>query len=97
MEAMQDNPALNVSALITSALALEAPIPVPRRVRRSIDQDDLIASVDRVTNGLDKCLSLAKLVLNQSTNGDMTPALQGHHSPPRRRTCIVRGGKMKIW
>ena len=29
VEAMQDNPAPNVSALITPALAPEAPIPVP--------------------------------------------------------------------
>ena len=31
----------------------QSPIPAPRRwVRRSIDNDDLIASIDRVTNGL---------------------------------------------
>jgi len=69
-----------MSTLITLALLLEAPIPIPRPVRRSIDQDDLIASIDRVTNGLAKCLSLAKLVLNQSTNRDVTPALQDHHT-----------------
>ena len=80
MEAMQDNPAPNVSTLITLALAPEAPISVPRRVRRSIDQDDLIASIDRVTNGLAMCLSLTESVLNQSTNEDVTPALQGHHT-----------------
>ena len=80
MEAMQDNPAPNVSTLIMSALAPEAPILVRRPVRRSIDQDDLIASIDRVTNGLAKCLSLAASVLNQSTNRDVTPALQDHHA-----------------
>ena len=37
MEAMQDNLAPNVLALITPALAPEAPILVPYRVRRSID------------------------------------------------------------
>ena len=80
MEAMQDNLAPNVLALITPVLAPEAPISVPRRVWRSIDQDDLIASVDRVTNGLAKCLSLVESDLNQSINGDVTPALQGHHA-----------------
>ena len=80
VEAMQDNPAPNVLALITPTLAPEAPILIPHRVRRSIDQDDLIASIDRVTNGLAMCLSLTESVLNQSTNEDVTPALQGHHT-----------------
>ena len=99
MEAIQDNPSLNVSVLIMPALALEAPISIPHRVRRSIDQDDLIAFVDRVTNGLAKCLSLMKSVLNQSTNGDVTLALQGHLPlmPSTLLVHVVQGGKMKIW
>ena len=95
MEAMQDNPALNMSTLITPALAPEAPIPVPRRVRRSIDQDDLITSVDRVTNGLAKCLSLMELVLNQSTNRDVTPALQGHHATNDEHPARVRLSRLQ--
>ena len=51
-EAMQDNPASNMSVLITPVLGPKAQILVLHRVRRSIDQDDLIASIDRVTNGL---------------------------------------------
>ena len=53
METVQDNPAPNVLAL-----APTAPTSAPRRAWRSIDQDDLIASVDQVTNGLAECLSL---------------------------------------
>ena len=67
-------------APITPALAPEAPILAPRRVRRSINQDDLIASVDRVTNVLAECLSLAESILDRSTKVDQIPALQGHHA-----------------
>ena len=58
----------------------EAPISAPHWVRRSIDQDDLIASVDRVTNVLAECLSLAESILDRSTKVDQIPALQGHHA-----------------
>ena len=64
METMQDNPVLNIMAPITPALTPKAPISAPLQARRSIDQDDLIASVDRVTNGLAECLSLTELVLD---------------------------------
>jgi len=47
METVQDNPSLNVLALITPSLAPVAPISAPHRARRSIDQDDLITSIDR--------------------------------------------------
>ena len=80
VETVQDNPTPNMLAPIMPALAPAAPTPAPHRARRSIDQDDLIASVDWVTNGLTKCLSLAESILNQCTNGDVTPALQGHHT-----------------
>ena len=43
MEAVQDHPAST-----TLTLAMTSPIPTPRRwVRRSISNDDLIASIDR--------------------------------------------------
>jgi hypothetical protein len=78
VETVQDNPTLNMLAPITSVLAPVALISAPRQARRSIDQDDLIASIDWVNKGLAECLSLTESVLDQSTKGGKTPALQGH-------------------
>jgi hypothetical protein len=39
----------------------------PHRARNSIDEDDLITSIDWVDQGLADCLSLAKSVLDQSS------------------------------
>ena len=51
MEAMQNHPA---SIVPTSTMT--SPISAPRRwVRRSISNDDLIASIDRVTDRLAEC------------------------------------------
>ena len=51
MEVVQDHPALTALTRATTSLIL-----APHRwVRRSISNDDLIASIDRVTNHLVKC------------------------------------------
>ena len=58
-----------------------SPISAPRRwVRRSISNDDLIASIDRVTDHLAECQLLMDSVLDQSRASDEVPALQGHHA-----------------
>ena len=50
VEAVLNHPASIIPTSATTSL-----IPVPRRwARRSIDQDDLIASIDRVTDDLAK-------------------------------------------
>ena len=56
--------------------ATTSPILVPRRwVRRSIRSDDLIASIDQVTDRLVECQLLVDLVLDQSRVGDDFPTL----------------------
>ena len=51
VEAVQDHP-----APITLTLAMASPIPTPRCwVRRSISNDDMIASIDWVTHRLTEC------------------------------------------
>ena len=61
--------------------ALPISIPTPRRwVRRSISNDDLIASTDRVTDRLAECQLLVDSVLDQSRASNEVPALQGHHA-----------------
>ena len=51
MEAVQDHP-----TLIALTLAMTSLIPTPHRwVRKSISNDDLIASIDRVTDRLAEC------------------------------------------
>ena len=48
VEAVQDQP-----APIALTLAMTSPVPAPRRwIRRSISNDDLIASIDRVIDHL---------------------------------------------
>jgi hypothetical protein len=76
MEAVQAYP---VPTTPTSATT--SPILTPRRwVRRSIDNDDLIASIDRVTNHLVECQLHVDLVLDRSTASNETPALQDHQA-----------------
>jgi hypothetical protein len=51
VEAVQDHP-----TLIVPTPATTSSISVPRRwVRRSISNDDLMASIDRITDRLTKC------------------------------------------
>ena len=74
VEMVQDNPTL-VMPTSTPADLISEPIPrlssslrahrlAPRQPRKSIDEDDLIASIDRVDKGLVDCLSLVESVLD---------------------------------
>jgi hypothetical protein len=56
-----------------------------RWVRRSIDNDDLIASIDRVTNRLVEWHLLVDSVLDWSTVSNETPALQEHQAAAAER------------
>jgi len=61
-------------------------IPVPHRwVRRSINSDNLIASIDRVSDRLAKCQLLVDSVLDQSRARDNFPALQDHQAAMTER------------
>ena len=63
VEAVQDHP-----TPIALTLAMPSLIPMPHRwVRRSISNDDLIASIDRVTERLAECQLLVGSVLDQSS------------------------------
>ena len=65
---------------------MTSPISAPRRwVRRSISNDDLIASIDRVTNRLAECQLLVDLVLDQSRASYEFPALQDHQVTATKR------------
>jgi len=81
VEAVQDHP-----APIALTLATTSPIPTPRRwVRRSISNDDLITSIDRVTDRLAECQLLMGLVLDQSRASDEFPVLQDHQATTTER------------
>jgi hypothetical protein len=72
MEAAQNHPAPIVPTSTPTSL-----ISAPRHwVRRSIDNDDLIASIDWVTNRLAECQLLMDLVLDQSTMNNKAPTPQ---------------------
>jgi hypothetical protein len=74
MEAAQASPAQIVPTTAPTPLT-----PAIRRwTRRSINNDDLIESIDRVTNGLTETLSLMESILDQSATGNEFPALQDH-------------------
>ena len=74
VEAVQNHP-----APIVPTSTMTSPISVPRRwVRRSISNDDLIASIDRVTDRLVECQLLVDSVLDQSRVSDDFPTLQDH-------------------
>ena len=76
MEAVQDHP-----APIEPTPATTSPIPMPRRwVRRSISNDDMITSIDRVIERLVECQHLMDLVLDQSRASDEFPILQDHQA-----------------
>ena len=71
VEAVQDHP-----TPIALKLAMTSPILPPHRwVRRSINNDDLIASIDRVIDCLAECHLLVGLVLDQSRASDEFPIL----------------------
>ena len=81
MEAVQNHPTLIVPTSI-----MTSPILAPRRwVRRSISNDDLIASIDRVTNRLAECQLLVGSVLDQSRASDEFPVLQDHQAAATER------------
>ena len=68
-------------APIVSTPATTCPILAPHRwVRRSISNDDLIASIDRVTNRLAEYQLLVGSVLDQSRASDEFPTLQDHQA-----------------
>jgi hypothetical protein len=81
MEAVQNHPAPIVPTATTTSS-----IPVPHRwVRRSIDNNHLLTSIDQVTNGLTECLSLTELILDRFAMSDKVPALQDHHATMTER------------
>ena len=74
MEAVQDHP-----VLIALTLAMTSSIPMPHRwVSRSISNDDLITSIDRVIDRFAECQLLVCSVLDQSRASDEFPILQDH-------------------
>jgi hypothetical protein len=76
MEAVQNHPAPIVPTATTTS-----PILVLHHwVRRSIDNNDLLTSIDRVTNSLTECLSLTESILDQFAMSDEVPALQDHRA-----------------
>ena len=76
VKAVQNHP-----VLIMPTSTMTSPISAPRRwVRRSINNDDLIASIDRVIDRLAECQLLVDSVLDQSRASDEVPALHGHHA-----------------
>jgi hypothetical protein len=86
MEAVQ-----NHLALIMPTARTTSPTLVPRRwVRRSIDNDDLITSIDWVTNGLADCLSLTESILDRSTVSDELPTLQDRRASMTERSARPR-------
>ena len=90
MEAVQDHPTPIVSTPAMTSLIL-----TPHHwVRRSISNDDLIASIDGVTYHLAECQLLVDLVLGQSRVSDEFPILQDHQDAtterPARPLCSRR-------
>ena len=89
MEAVLDHP-----APIAPTPAMTSPILAPHRCdKRSISNDDLIASIDRVTDRLAECQLLMDSVLDQSRASDEIPILQGHHATNAEHTsraCRLR-------
>jgi len=80
-EAVQDHP-----TPITPTLATTSPIPMPHHwVRRNINNDDLIASIDRVIDRLAECQVLVDSVLDQSRVSDEFPILQDHQATATER------------
>ena len=81
VEAVQDHPVPIALTLVTTSL-----IPMPHRwVRRSISNDDLIASIDRVIDRLVGCQLLMDSFLDQSRASDGFPVLQDHQAATTER------------
>ena len=81
MEAVQDHLAPIAPTSATTSL-----IPAPRCwVRRSIDNDDMITSIDWVINRLAECRLLVDSVLDRSTTSNEFPALQDHQAAATKR------------
>ena len=81
VETVQNHPAPIVPTTSMTSL-----ISVPRRwVRRSINQDDLIASIDRVIDHLAECQLLVDSILDRSTTSYESPALQGRQAAATER------------
>jgi len=76
MEAVQDHPAPIVLTLATTSLITMS----HRWVRRTISNDDLITSIDWVTNLLTECQLLVDLVLDRYRASDDFPTLQDHQA-----------------
>ena len=76
MEVVQDHPTPIVPTSTMTSL-----IPMPHCwVRRSINNDDLITSIDRVTDCLAECQLLVGLVFDQSRASDEFPVLEDHQA-----------------
>ena len=88
VEAVQNHPTLIVPTSI-----MTSPILAPRRwVRRSISNDDLIASIDRVTDRLAECQLLVDSISDQSRASDEFPVLTKPLQPSDLLGHIIRGG-----
>ena len=62
-------------------LAMTSLVPAPHHwIRRSTGNDNLIASIDRVTNRLTECQLLVDLVLDRSRASGDFPMLQDHQA-----------------
>ena len=86
MEAVQNHP-----TLIVPTSTMTSPIPMPHHwVRRSINNDDLIEAIDRVTDRLAKCQLLVDSVLDRSRLSGEPSALQGHHATNAERPTRAR-------
>ena len=65
---------------------MTSPISAPHHwVRRSINNDDLIASIDQVTNRITECQLLVDSVVDQSRASDDFSALQDHPAAATER------------
>ena len=81
MEVLQDHP---MPIVLTPAMT--SPIPMPHRwVRRSISNNDLIASIDWVTDRLVESQLLVGSVLDQSRASDEFLILQDHQATTTER------------
>ena len=81
VEVVQDHPAPIVPTPATTSL-----IPMPCRwVRRSISNDDLIATIDHVIDCLAECHLLVDSVLDQSRASNKFLVLQDHQAAATER------------
>ena len=93
METVQNHPAPIVPTSTTTSS-----ISTPRRwVRRSISNNDLIVSIDRVTDRLAECQLLVDSISDQSRASDEFPVLTKPLQPSDLLGHIVQGGQILIW